>query len=349
MVEYVSAWLRDRNIRFEHQPVRNDQLNVIATLPGSGGATIVFDAHTDTVPADDWLDRAFTPRSETGRIYGRGSCDTKGSLAAMMIAFERAAHLKDRPHTVVLLASADEEVSRTGLRTYLAGRPAIDYAVVGEPTCCQPVVACKGAARWDIVTRGKSAHTSNPQEGINAIARMSRVLALLEECERTVLAVRRHPLVSGRTLTPSVIRGGNAINVVPAECRVSVDLRTLPGESPAAAMQEVQQFLAGRCDFPVEHDIPEFWDGADAPVSDAFVANCIEICRKAAGSGEKVEPKGVSYGCHAGDYAGCGVPAVVIGPGDIAVAHAVDEYVPVSDLERAVEIYFSIMTRAIAG
>lgn len=344
MVEYVESWLTARGIPCERQAVVNEQHNVIATLPGSAdGATIVFDAHTDTVPADDWLDRAFTPHQMNDRIYGRGSCDTKGSLACMLVALERAYREARRPNTLILLASADEELGRTGVRTYLKDRPKVDYAVVGEPTRCEPVIACKGAARWTIIAPGKSAHTSNPHEGINAITRMARIISLLEECERTVLSRKTHPLVSGRTLTPALIRGGNAINVVPPLCRLGVDLRTLPGESPEAAMHVVMEFLNGRCDFPVEIEEVQLWDGADALIDDPFVSRCIDACRAAAAAGTTISPRGVSYGCHASDYSAQGIPAVVIGPGDIAVAHGIDEYVPIEDLNRAAEIYFNIM------
>src|SRR5205085_9574393 len=107
----------------EKQEVPNEQENVIAVLAARGHEAadriIVFDAHTDTVPADDWADRAFSPRLDSGTLYGRGACDTKGSLAAMMIALERVSHTPDRPNAIVLVASADEEVDRTGVRTYL--------------------------------------------------------------------------------------------------------------------------------------------------------------------------------------------------------------------------------------
>src|SRR4029078_9361734 len=105
--------------------------------------------------------------------------------------------------------------ARDGVTTYLKQSPRSDYAVVGEPTRCEPVVACKGAARWDIVVEGKSAHTSNPAEGINSISRMATAIGAVEHCGRDLCASQRHSLVSGKTVTPSLIQGGTAINVVP--------------------------------------------------------------------------------------------------------------------------------------
>jgi acetylornithine deacetylase/succinyl-diaminopimelate desuccinylase-like protein len=220
---------------------------------------------------------------------------------------------------------------------------------VGEPTSCEPVVACKGAARWDIVVRGKSAHTSNPHEGVNAITRMAQVLSLLEECERTLLSERHHPLVSRRTLTPALIQGGDAINVVPSSCRVSVDLRTLPGENAADAQSVVKAFLKDRSDFPIEHENLQLWHGADTKPDSIFVQTCVEACRARSERPAAIIPKGVNYGCHASDYDSNGISAVVIGPGDIAVAHGIDEYVPIEDVERMVDIYAEIMTSPLAA
>ncbi len=373
VVDCVERWLSRHGIACAREPLASGEVNLIAQVNARGGGpTIVFDAHTDTVPASDWADRAFSPRIEAGRLYGRGTCDTKGSLAAMMVALAAAAQNGEQlPHSVVLLASADEEYGRTGVRAFLdsvgpassrspihrlearattEARPTIDYAVVGEPTCCRPVIACKGAARCDMVVPGKSAHTSTPRRGINAIARMASLVRVLEEYERTVLARKTHPLVDAATVTPAMVRGGTATNVVPDSCRVSVDLRTMPDEDPAVALQDLQAFVAGQLDFPVQYEGVQLWEGADISPDHPFVGHCIACCRSAE-SGAKtdsrtgqISPLGVNYGCHASDYASRGIPAIVIGPGDIAVAHMVDEFIELDSLWQAARIYLKIMT-----
>ncbi len=343
VVDYVEAWCRYRQIDCVRQAVPGGEENLIATVRGKAdGPMIVFDAHTDTVPADH---RAFSPRVHGGRVYGRGACDTKGSLAAMMCAIELAVS-EGTPHaTVVLLASADEEYSRTGVRAFLNSKPSMDYAVVGEPTSCEPVVACKGAARWDIVVPGKSAHTSEPHRGINAIGRMALVVRLLEEFERTMLVSKHHRLVDPPTLTPSLVNGGTVVNIVPNSCRVTVDLRVLPDERPGEAMNEVQTFLDQRLDFAVEHAAPQVWHGADTDPEGAFVRHCVSCCQSVRDESHTVQPRGVNFGCHASDYSSAGFPVVVLGPGGIEAAHTTDEFVEIADLLAASTIYHEIMTR----
>lgn len=350
MVDYVEKWFQQREIPCRRQAVTGDEQNLIATVPGPAGApTIIFDAHTDTVPAEGWEDRAFSPRREGDRIYGRGSCDTKASLAAMMTAMAAVAKTNDGrfAQTIILLASADEEYGRTGVRTFLDTKPQVHYAIVGEPTLCQPVTACKGAARWEIVVRGRSAHSSTPQKGINAIVRMATVIHLLDEYARTTLLNKTHPLVDGATLTATVIHGGTAINVVPDTCRLSVDLRTMPNENPADAMAEVQSFLAQRLDFPVEADSVQLWEGADVALDHPLVKHCVTSCRTVLGDAATIKPHGVNYGCHASDYTVRGIPAVVLGPGDIAVAHTVDECVEMDSVRNAAAIYQKIMSNSV--
>jgi acetylornithine deacetylase len=348
MIEYLERWFTQRGITCHRQAVAGGEDNLIATTTSPANrSTVVFDAHTDTVPVEGWENRAFTPRRENGRIYGRGSCDTKASMTAMIAAMSDLCDGPPVPQTIVFLASADEEYGRTGVRTFLSENPKIDYAVVGEPTCCQPVTACKGAVRFELVVRGRSAHSSTPQKGVNAIVRMASAIQLLEEYARTVLPKKTHLLVDGATLTSTVIRGGSAVNVVPDVCRLSVDLRTMPNEKPTEALAEVQSFLKQRLKFSVEYESVQLWDGADLAVNHPFVTHCATSCREVLGPKVPVQPQGVNYGCHASDYSVRGIPAVVLGPGDIAVAHTIDEYVEIDSVCAAAEIYRRIMSNPI--
>jgi succinyl-diaminopimelate desuccinylase len=327
MVTYLERWLGHHGIACHRQEAAGEQ-NLIATVPGPKGApTIVFDAHTDTVPAPGWADRAFIPRVENGRLYGRGACDTKGCMAAMLWALAEAAKSPGQlANNIVFLASADEEYGRTGVKAYLDSRPDVQYAIVGEPTSLQPVIACKGAARWDIVVPGASAHSSTPRKGTNAITRAAQV--------------------QDATMTPTMIQGGSAPNVVPDVCRVHVDLRTMPNEDPLEAARSAQSYLEEELDFAVAHENLRLWHGADLAPEHPLVQRA-GACAARVGQGP-VQPIGVNYGCHASDYMERGIPAVVIGPGDIAVAHAVDEYLELEQLPRAAVLYLSLMTEPIA-
>ena len=348
MLDYVQSYLADFGVIAQRQPAGGPWYNLVAVVEGPAGSpSIAFDAHSDTVPADDWADRAFTPRVDGGRLYGRGSCDTKASMTAMLTAL-RAAYTAGRlACTVVLLISADEENGRSGVRAFLESRPRVDAAIVGEPTACRPVIACKGAARWQMTVRGTSAHTSTPRLGVNAIARMAELVAAMSRYEAQVLAAQAHPLVEPATLTPSIIAGGTAVNVVPDSCTVTVDLRTMPTEDPAAARQRAVDWLAGQLPFAVEHATPMLWNGAFTP-ADHTLTRQVLACRRAAGLPEAV-PEGVNYGCHASDFGAADIPAVIIGPGDIKVAHTVDECVELADVARAAAVYEHIMTTPMEG
>lgn len=350
VVDYLQRWCETQGLAFERQRVGTRDANLIVTVPGApGGPSVLFDAHTDTVPADDWSDRAFQPRVDCGRLYGRGSCDTKASMVAMLTALRRYRDLpqEQRPATAQFVATADEEYGRTGVATFLKAGGRASFAIVGEPTRLVPVIACKGAARWQMTVSGRSAHSSTPRQGVNAIVRMARVIQVLEDYEQAILSAKRHPLVDPATLTVSVIAGGTAVNVVPAACTVSVDLRTMPDEDPGAAMQDAQRYLATRLDFNVHHDDVQLWGGADLPADAPLVRHVLGCCATAGRPG--LDPMGVNYGCHASDYAGAGIPAVVLGPGDIAFAHAIDEYVELGCVQQAADIYYRIMTTPIQG
>lgn len=347
VVEYVEVWLRNRGIDCTRQVVAPGEANLVAVVAGRRGTpTIVFDAHTDTAPVSGWPDAAFVPRLQSGRLFGRGACDAKGALAAMMVALADAV-TGPVENGVILLASADEEHGRTGLRTFLEAGASADCAVVGEPTSCLPATACKGAMRCDIVVSGHSAHTSRPEGGINAIRRMGEVMKALDQYDCR-LQDRRHPLVGARTLTPSLIHGGAAVNVVPDACRLTIDCRTLPDDSPAEILSGLEAFLADRLAFPVEFECVQLWDGLDVDGDHPFVQHCVAAARSALGT-DDVQAQGVHFGCHASDYMARGIVPVVLGPGSIEQAHRVDEFVPIVDLVRIAEVYRAIITRPLPG
>lgn len=346
MLDYIEAWLHARRIPTTRMPVPGGEQNLVATLPGPAGSpTVLFDAHTDTVPAEGWEERAFVPRREGDRLYGRGSCDTKGCMSAMLVALADAAQAGALPHTVIFTATADEEYMRTGVNAWLDAGGRADLAIVGEPTCLKPVVACKGVARWDVIVPGRNAHSSTPHEGVNAITRVGELVRAIEEYNDSFLKTRSHPLVRPSTLTPTMIAGGSAPNVVPSSCRVHLDLRTLPSDDPRLMLQEAQRFLNQRCSFPLEHVSERVFSGADLAPDHPLVQRCVASIRHVCGPETAATPLGANYGCHASDLAGRGVPSVVLGPGDIGVAHAIDEFIDLPEVEHAAKIYYDLMTR----
>ena len=195
--------------------------------------TLLFDVHQDTVPTDGMTIAPFDPRIEGGRLYGRGSCDIKGGMAAMLVAVARLC--RERPPgaaSVVLACTVDEEFTHTG-SSHLAGTDhGADLAIVAEPTLLDLVHCHKGALRWKIRTQGVACHSSTPQLGVNAIYRMGRVLDALVGYAGALAAATPDPIVGPPSLSVGRIEGGQSVNIVPDWCEIEIDRRLIPGEKP---------------------------------------------------------------------------------------------------------------------
>jgi succinyl-diaminopimelate desuccinylase len=314
----------------------------------SGVPCLLFDVHLDTVPLEPMQD-ATTPRVADGRLRARGACDTKGALAAALVALHRlAAEGAPRQAEVLLLCSVDEEYLKRGVAHAVATGACrgATAAVVGEPTLLRPVIAHKGAVRWRITVNGKAAHTSRPENGINAIYGMVEVIEALRERLEPRLAQEAHPLLTPPTLTVGRIQGGVGVNIVPDACSIEIDRRTLPREDPGAILAEVDAILADLTRRnPELHAVREepFLSerGLETAPEEPLVALVQRAC--AAVTGEDAAPSGVPYGTDATHLSPLGIPTVVLGPGDIAQAHTADEWVELRQVEQAAEIYYRIM------
>jgi acetylornithine deacetylase len=289
-------------------------------------------------------DRAYRPEVRGGRLYGRGSCDAKGQLAAMLWAMSRLRADSERLRAnVVCIAAIDEEHGFEGSQAIVADGLRADGAIVGEPTCLQPVIAHKGVVRWGIQVLGRAAHSSRPQEGVNAITGMLEVLAALRASWESTL-VTEHPLLGRATATIVSIEGGLAPNVVPDRCRATIDRRTLPGEDPDDVLRAcdgvLDQLRQAAPAWQVEREEPFLHDYAletdpHAPVVQATV----EAIRRV--TGRQTTPGAVAYATDASKLSRLGgIPCVVLGAGDIAHAHTADEFVPLDEVAQAAEIYY---------
>jgi acetylornithine deacetylase len=297
----------------------------------------------------------FRPVIRQGRLYGRGSCDTKGSMAAMLVALARLAH--ERPPgmpTVMMSCPVDEESGFTGARALarlwseetLAGGSTLfprrpDAVVVGEPTGLDVVVAHKGGVRWTCQTLGRAAHSSNPAAGESAIYLMARILPIFEQYQaQAVGEVVSHPLCGGATLSVGTIHGGVSVNTVPDRCAIEIDRRVPPGEDTRAAYNHVLEYFAreGGFDFPAEHgeptfDLPALSDADNGPLAARLSAAVTEVVGRCA-------RVGAAYATHASVYAASGAASVVFGPGFIEQAHTEDEWLPLDQLEQAAEALY---------
>lgn len=348
MAAYVEQWAREAGFRVERQEFDTGQANVLVTLdvPDATG-TLLYEAHMDTVALAP-MTNALDAEVRDGRVYGRGACDTKGSMAAMMVAMERlAARREELSVNVALVAVVDEEHAFTGVLRYIASDAEATAAVVGEPTDLRLVIAHKGCVRGEIRTTGKAVHSAEPHLGINAIDAMADVLVGLRELPET-LARQSHPLLGSPTFSIGLIEGGTGVNVVPAGCSITYDRRVLPQERHDDALAELDAVLdrvrARRNDATIERPDPYLVsDGLDTDPDAPLVLAGSAAC---AATGVESEPIGVPYGTDASKLQKRrGIPAVVLGPGSIAQAHGADEFVPIDELHCAVEIYAGIALR----
>lgn len=334
---YCEDYLRGAGLATRTQEVFPGRPNLIGIVPGrQPGRRLIFEAHTDTAGITGMTIPPFDPVVEGGRLYGRGSCDVKAGLAAMMVA--AAGLTRTPPCEIWVVAAADEEFSYRGvlkLREGLEGAA----AVVAEPTEMRVVSASKGCVRWRIVTEGVAAHSSRPELGVNAIARMARVITALEEANRS-LGDTVHPLVGPPTMNIGMIEGGTQVNIVPDRCAIQIDRRLIPGESIDGVLAQYREQLAG-LGIPAVMEPPLL---TDLPLETALDAPIVRLASQvAAGLGLSPEPAGVPFGSDASKLAAVGIPSIVFGPGSIAQAHAAVEYVDCDQVEQAVLFYRGLM------
>ncbi len=332
--------------------------NVTLVLPATHGGSkrrLLFDLHLDTVPHRGITD-ATIPRITGNRMHGRGTCDTKGSLAAAIIAARRVATgCPERVGEVMLLFTVDEEYLKRGVEHAVASGLHASAAIVGEPTSLRPIVAHKGAVRFRVTTHGRAAHTSRPENGDNAIHQMVEVIDWLRERIEPAIAMRGHPRLSPPTMTIGTISGGTGVNIVPDRCVIEIDRRSLPTEDPDAILAEfdavLQDLMRARPAVKVTREEPFLVErGLDGPADGDLVTAVQAAIRAVDGDAADVTPTGVPYGTDASHlWGGSGIPTVVLGPGDIAQAHTADEWVDLDEVRRCADIYERLMTSFVVG
>ena len=341
VARFVAEWCERAGLDASLEDAAPGRPNVVAVARGTGGGgALMLNAHMDTVGVAGMTD-PFAPRLDDGRLYGRGAYDMKGSLAACMLAATRARRRRLRGD-VILTAVADEEFASAGTEAVAATLRA-DAAIVTEPTEMQVAVAHRGFVAMEIETQGRAAHGSRPHLGIDAIAKMGRVLVGIEELDRRLRATPTHAHVGSGSVHASLIEGGQEYSSYPARCVLQAERRTIPGETVELAEQELRQIIArageGDPDFSAELRLPFFRE----PFEVAEDAEIVQVVSRQAALtlGSEPEKVGVSFWADSALLAGAGIPTVLFGPRGEG-AHAEVEWVDVSDLERCVEIYAAV-------
>ena len=319
--------------------------NVVARAGRGIGRSLMLNGHLDVVGVDGMAHAPFSADVRDGRLYGRGAADMKGGLAAMSAAAARATR-RGFAGEVIIAAVADEEHTSAGTRELLRRGIRADAAIVGEPTGLAVMPAHKGFAWVEIEVRGRAAHGSRYDVGVDAILDSAVVLDELDRLERETLPARRHPLLGRSSLHVSTIEGGTGWSTYPDRCLIRVERRTLPGERAEEPLSEVSAAIARakerRVTLAADARLVLSQAPSDVPASAPIVGTLSEALMA---SGEPVTIAGMSAWTDAALLNEAGIPAICFGPGDIGVAHAAEEWIDVAEIERATDVLEELIIR----
>ena len=333
VAELTAEWLRGWGFSVDESEVAPGRWNVVGRLEGEGaGPTLLLNGHLDTVGVAGMSVDPFGAELRDGRLWGRGSCDMKGGVAALLAAAAGVAR-SGSPGTLIVALTADEEHASLGMEALVASGMKADAAVVCEPTSLAVMPAHKGFVWIEAAFRGRAAHGSRPDAGVDAIEHAARYLTALGALRSRLAAGDPHPLLGHGSFHAGTIDGGSAPSVYPDACRLVLERRTLPDENVAGIIEEFQAVLD-----ELAADVPEL-DAKltrglarpatqipnDSPLVEGLVAACV---------GEGVDPvlAGMTAWVDGAFLNEAGTPAVCFGPGSIAQAHSADEWIDPSEI-----------------
>jgi acetylornithine deacetylase len=343
--------LRSWGLDVEVSEVAPGRPNVIARVGGRAGhgRSLMFNGHLDVVGVEGMLHPPFDALEREGRMYGRGAADMKGGVAAMCAAAARAADSGIEGELVVA-AVADEEDASVGTQAIVASGIRADAAIVTEPTRLAIAPAHRGFAWITVDLRGRAAHGSRYDIGVDAIRHAGLLLAELDALDSGARRERTHPLLGHASLHASLIEGGTAMSVYPDRCTLRLERRTLPGESVEAVLDEVRSACERVSRSRQGFDARVTLDLARAPSdvsTDAPIVRALASVIEAGGGSVRTE--GMRAWTDAAILNDAGIPAICFGPGDIALAHAAEEWIDTSEIDRATHTLTELALRWCAG
>jgi len=335
IAEFISEFLQKLGMEVEWFRMKNGRPNVLGRWPENRGKKIqVLTAHMDTVNIDGMTVDPFEAKIDSGKMYGRGTCDTKGSLAVYLWVVQHLSDtLRNKDRDVQFLATCDEENGCIG-STWLAEHKLIqaDEVIVGEPTNARIAIAHRGSIVLEISTQGISAHSSVPERGDNAIYQMSEIIHCLQTQWLPKLAEPSYPILGKACASVTMVQGGIRFNVIPESCKITVDVRTLPTHTPETIVQEIDRILSPLRDpkkvnyrVSCPYNQPAVYTDPEC----AFVRQLLASQKEVSGDGN---PIGVAYFADSSQFARLGAKCVLLGPGDIRQAHNATEYVEIDQL-----------------
>jgi acetylornithine deacetylase len=319
---------------------KGDRISVVGQLSTPSAVdTVLIASHLDTVPVDGMRIAPFDPAVRDDRMYGRGACDTKAGMAALLAAIEHIVARGKLRRNVIIVGEADEEMSSVGVFDVLAhlGTSPVDWALATEPTGLRLVSCHKGRMSLRLAARGRACHSSDPDRGQNAILLLAHATLAMNALHRE-LAERPDPRLGSATLTVTMVQGGHAPNVVPDRATMTLDRRTLPSETQPEVRAEVERALLASllADSVVIDHMHNEKNALGTPDDHIAVQQCQAVLR---GCGLNDAPGSAAFATDAGPLSSHGIPSVVLGPGDISDAHTDDESVRLSEVA-AMQAFF---------
>jgi acetylornithine deacetylase len=312
--------------------------NVVARIGPRDAPALMLNGHLDVVGVEGMVHEPFGAQVSSDRIYGRGSADMKGGVAAMCAAALKGAQA-DATRQILVTAVVDEEYESLGMRALLADGIRAEAAIITEPTRLSICPAHRGFVWMDIVVTGRASHGSRYDIGVDAITHAGLLLAQLEKLERTRESGPRHQLLGRGSLHASKIQGGVGMSTYPELCNLAIERRTLPGESTEKALGEIRDAFA-----KVRSEHPQFAARvtlntaqlpSDVPVDSPIVKRLRGALER---EGVPVKIEGLSAWTDAAPLNEAGIPTICFGPGDIALAHAAEEFVPIEEIDVATRV-----------
>ena len=344
--ELISAEFRQSGIDSEIDSWDHTRANITAHIKSAGTrAGLLFACHLDVVgPGEEtWEHPAFTAVERDGKIYGRGSVDMKGGTAAAVTAIRRIVDSGvELQGDIIFSAVAGEETDSAGAKRFIDDRgrlPEFAGVVIPEPTDFEIVTAHRGMLWLEVTTKGKAAHSSAPQLGVNAIGSMRLILNELENHE---IKTEPHKLLGSCSMSINTIAGGKTMNVVPDKCSIGIDIRTLPGQNHDAIISDLEGIFA-----KLKAENTHFEAGISVlrQMQSLETDNNGEFVKAFSSAIDINETKAVGYTTDGPYFASLGCPVVIFGPGKPHLCHKPDEYIDVADLEKAVEHYEKIILK----
>lgn len=347
IISYLSSRLEAKGFRINHHVYKDDKgtekINMVALYGDDSDVELALVGHTDTVPfKSDWTE-ALTLTEKDGKLYGRGSCDTKGFIGAALTAVDNV-DLSKLKKTLALIFTADEEVGCIGAKKLADEKPfKIKNAIVGEPTSLQPMRAGKGYCLAEAIFKGREGHSAYPQTGANAIFRAARLINEIEKISERLKTenVSEDFEPPFTTINVGLITGGTAKNIIAGECRFTMEWRPVPNQSADYVLNLIQQaaddLKKTDADFVYEIIPLRLDNGMSTPVDAELVKFLENETGKKSGT--------IAFGTEAPLMIELGADAVVLGPGNIRVAHQTGEFVPIDELKECARVLENAIKR----